>query len=152
MVCYSYVYDCIYLVVASSETTATALSGTTYYLCRTPRAYEKLACEIREAFSSYGQINSRSAESLSYLKAVIDEGLRVYRPIPAGPPSDSPGETVDGYYMPKGTVVFVSTWAATHSHRNFHKPFDFIPERWLDPECKDEKTASQTFLLGSRAA
>ena len=138
------------LVIAGSETTATALSGMTYYLCRNSRVCDKLSHEIRQAFSDYDQINGRSTESLPYLKAVIDEGLRIYPPIPTGPPRVSPGETIDGHYVPKGTVVSVSSWSATHYERNFHQAFDFKPERWLDPECKDEKTASQPFLLGSR--
>lgn len=138
------------LVIAGSETTATGLSGTTYYLCRNRRVYDKLAREIREAFSDYSHINGRSTEALPYLKAVIEEGLRIYPPIPTGPPRVSPGETVDGHYVPKGTVLSVSGWSATHYENNFHRPFEFIPERWIDPNCKDEKTASQPFLLGSR--
>ena len=139
------------LVVAGSETTATSLSAITYYLCRNPKVYDKLAREIRGAFSNYDQITGRSTDSLIYLKAVIEEGLRLYPPIPIGLPRVSPGETVDGYYVPQGNVVFVSGWAATHSGMNFHNPLDFIPERWLDPECQDKKTASQPFLLGSRS-
>lgn len=138
------------LVIAGSETTATALSSTTYYLCRTPHAYQKLADEVRGAFSSYSEINGRSTQPLPYLKAVIDEGLRIYPPIPVGPPRVSPGETVDGRFVPKGAIVYTSSWAATHSEANFHDPFDFIPERWLDTECTDQKDASQPFLLGSR--
>lgn len=140
----------ILLVVAGSETTATALSGITYYLCKDPRVYEKLTDEIRSAFSHFDQITGRATERLPYLKAVIEEGLRIYPPIPAGLPRISPGETVDGHYVPKGTIVSVNTYAATHVEANFHDAFKFIPERWLDPDCKDNKAASQPFLLGSR--
>ena len=137
------------MVVAGSETTATALSGITYHLGRNRRVYEKLAREIRSAFHDYDEINGRTTESLPYLRAVIEEGLRIYPPIPIGLPRTSPGETVDGHYIPQDTVVYVSSWAATHSEANFHKPFEFIPERWQD-DCKDDKGASQPFSLGSR--
>ena len=113
------------LTVAGSETTATALSGITYYLCRNGRVYQSLAREVRGAFENYKDINGRSADTLPYLKAVIDEGLRLYPPIPIGLPRVSPGETVNRHYIPK--------------------------ERWIDPACKDQKLASQPFLLGSRA-
>lgn len=138
------------MIVAGSETTSTALSGITYYLCRNPRVYEKLAGEIRGAFSNFDQITGRSTERLTYLKAVIEEGLRIYPPIAAGLPRISPGETVDGHYVPKGAIVNVNTWVATHIEANFHRAFEFIPERWIDPDCKDDKAASQPFLLGSR--
>lgn len=138
------------LTVAGSETTATALSGISYYLCRDARAYTKLTAEIRSNFSEFGQIAGRATESLPYLKAVIEEGLRLYPPIAAGLPRVSPGETVDGHFIPKGVLVNVNPWVATHLEDNFRDAFAFIPERWLDPECKDDKFASQPFLLGSR--
>ena len=139
------------LVLAGSETTATALSGIIYQLGRHPAVYERLAEEIRTSLQTYEGITGRTTDSLPYLKAVIEEGLRIYPPVPIGLPRVSPGETVDGQYIPRDTIVHVSSWSATHSVRNFHKPLDFIPERWMDPDCKDNKSASQPFSLGSRA-
>lgn len=138
------------LIVAGSETTATTLCGVTYFLCLKPQVYEKLATEVRSSFATYNEITGKSTDSLQYLRAVIDESLRIYPPIAAGLPRVSPGEIVDGNYVPKGTIVSVNTWVAGHIERNFHEPFEFIPERWLDPNCKDDKSASQPFLLGSR--
>lgn len=138
------------LIVAGSETTATFLSGATYYLCRNPHAYKKLAEEIRTTFKEYSQIDGHATEKCTYLKAVIEETLRCYPPVPFGMPRESPGEVVDGHFVPKGVQVSTSSWAATHSPANFHRPYDFLPERWIDPECKDKKEASQPFLLGTR--
>lgn len=138
------------LTVAGSETTATALSGITYYLCRNPRVYQKLTSEIRSAFTAFDELTGRATEKLPYLKAAIDECLRLYPPIAAGLPRISPGEEVDGHFVPKGALVNVNTWVAGHIESNFHNAFEFAPERWLDPDCKDDKAASQPFLLGSR--
>lgn len=88
--------------VAGSETTATFLSAVTYHLCRTPQAYGKLTKKIRETFRNYEDIQGHTAESLVYLKAIIDEALRIYPPVPVGLPRISPGETVDGHFVPKG--------------------------------------------------
>ena len=138
------------LTVAGSETTATALCGITYYLCRNPEVYHKLVSEVRSAFQSFDQITGFTTENLEYLKAVIQEGLRLYPPIAAGLPRVSPGEMVDGYYVPGGAIVSVNTWVAGHVEANFCDAFSFKPERWIDPACKDDKAASQPFLLGSR--
>lgn len=138
------------LIIAGSETTATFLSGFTYYICTTPSAYARLTTEIRDAFQNYEDINGIATEKLKYLNAVIDETLRIFPPVPVGMPRVSPGETVDGMFIPKGMEVSVSAWAATHSEANFHKPYEFIPERWIDPDCTDKKEASQPFMLGSR--
>jgi len=136
-------------IVAGSETTATFLSGVTYYLCRNPSAYKNLVDEIRTSFKSYEDINGRSTQHLQYLKAVIDEGLRMYPPVPVGLGRISPGETVDGHYMPEGTVCYTHAWTATHSELNFHKPYEFLPERWIEPN-DDKKMGSTPFSMGSR--
>ncbi|RPB03290.1 cytochrome P450 [Choiromyces venosus 120613-1] len=141
-----------FLIVAGSETTATTLSGLTYYLLRNPHTYQRLVSEITSAFTSYSQITSITARKLQYLGAVIDEVLRVYPPVPIGLPRYSPGETVDGYFIPKGVEVSTSSWAAGHDPKNFHEPWTFKPERWLDGECKEKdiREASQPFSLGPR--
>lgn len=46
--------------------------------------------------------------------------------------------------------VYTSGWSLTHDARNFHEPFSFKPERWLDPSNADVKEASQPFSLGPR--
>ena len=138
------------LVRAGSETTATSLSALTYYLCRTPRVYEKLVQEIHGNFTSYEEINGHSVGTLTYLSAVIEEGLRLFPPFAIGLPRVSPGETVDGHFIPQGAVVYVSSWAASRSDLNFHQPNEFVPERWIDSDCKDTKAASQPFSLGAR--
>jgi cytochrome P450 len=46
--------------------------------------------------------------------------------------------------------VYTSPWSATHSEANFNRPYDFLPERWLDKDCTDKKEASQPFSIGTR--
>ena len=46
--------------------------------------------------------------------------------------------------------IYTSAWTVTHDARNFHSPYAFKPERWLDKECADIKEASQPFSLGPR--
>lgn len=133
--------------VAGSETTATTLSGFTYYICNEPRAYQKLVSEIRNQFSTYESIDATAVGGLPYLNAVIKEALRIFPAVAIDLPRVSPGETVDGFYIPAGTEIGTQSFAATHSKANFHKPDEFIPERWLDPDCKDIKEASQPFSM-----
>jgi cytochrome P450 len=92
------------LILAGSETTATLLSGTTYWLLRNPKIYQTLVQEIRSTFMKEEEINSISVNNLKYLLAVLNEGLRIYPPSPGGLGRISPpgGSTVDGYWMPEG--------------------------------------------------
>ncbi|KAF8461531.1 putative cytochrome P450, partial [Kalaharituber pfeilii] len=139
------------LIAAGAETTSTLLSGVTYYIMKTRNVYQRLKEEIRSSFQNYWDINSLTTQQLPYLNTVIEEGLRIYPPVPIGLPRVSPGAVVDGHYIPAGVTVSVHGYAVTHNPDNFKDPDTFIPERWL-PECKfnDKKEASQPFLLGPR--
>lgn len=80
-----------FLLLAGSETTATALSGTTYYLLKTPEALKKLTEEVRYAFEKEEDINFVSCgERLPYMLACFTEGLRIYPPGPVAAPRRTP--------------------------------------------------------------
>lgn len=91
-------------VLAGSETTATALATTTYFLLRTPSALEKLTTEVRSAFANYDDIKNATTQSLPYLTAVLSEGMRMFPPLPFSTPRVVPegGDTVDGHFIPQG--------------------------------------------------
>jgi cytochrome P450 len=91
-------------MVAGSETTATTLSGTFYYLLRTPHAYEKLRQEVRQSFSRSEDIKIAPLARMEYLTAVLQEGLRLYHPGGAGMCRIVPAEggNVCGHFVPPG--------------------------------------------------
>jgi len=134
-------------------------TGTTYYLIHTPRALDRLTQEVRSYFASSKDINGGSTQSLSYLNAVISEGLRIFPPVPAGLPRVSSGDTISGYAVPAGTSVSTSFWTTTRSSSYFASPRLFYPERWLDHDhpywedrfADDVKDASRPFSIGPRA-
>ncbi|GAB1309908.1 hypothetical protein MFIFM68171_00118 [Madurella fahalii] len=67
-----------------------------------------LCTEIRGAFKSYSDIESRALTSLPYLHACLEESLRLLPRINTGLRRLSPGAVVDGHYIPKGTHVQTS--------------------------------------------
>src|SRR5271156_4833668 len=94
------------LVLAGSETTATLLSGVTYWLLRTPEALRKVTMEVRNAFESETEINFTNATArLPYMLACLVEGLRIYPPVPSGLAREilpgAPTE-ISGYQIPAG--------------------------------------------------
>ncbi|KAK3075007.1 hypothetical protein LTS18_014122, partial [Coniosporium uncinatum] len=152
-------------LIAGSETTATMLSGTTYLLLTNPDKMQKLKDEIRGKFKSEDEITIDEVSRLPYLLAVLNEGLRIYPPVPTGFPRVVPagGDVVSGYYLPEGTSAYVSQHATNHSPRNFTDPDSFVPERWLAPSSSspdstsmidryaaDKKSAFQPFSFGPR--
>ncbi|GKU08617.1 unnamed protein product [Fusarium langsethiae] len=142
------------LIIAGSETTATLLSGTTYYLLKNPDKLSKLTNEIRSRFNSEEEITLTAVDQLQYLLACFSEGLRMYPPVPAGLARLAPkgGELIEGYWVPEKTSVSVPHRPAYLSSYNFKYPNKFVPERWLDdPEyASDSKPVVQPFSAGPR--
>jgi cytochrome P450 len=71
---------CVSITLAGSETTASSLCGTIYYLLKNPRALEKLVKEVRTTFSTEEEINMANTQNLKYGLAVIEESLRIFPP------------------------------------------------------------------------
>ncbi|KAF1973408.1 cytochrome P450 ClCP1 [Bimuria novae-zelandiae CBS 107.79] len=143
-------------MIAGTETTATVLSGITYYLHRNPQKLARLQAEVRNAFESIDNISMMKLSQMRYLCACVEEGLRVYPPVPGIIPRETPeaGANVAGRWVPGGTVVSIANYAAYHSPSNFKDPDAFVPKRWL-PEGQyeygaDNKQVFNPFSYGPR--
>lgn len=125
------------MIMAGSETSATLLAVTVYYLLRSPEKLARLTGEVRGAFASGEDIAFALVSKLPYLRAVMEEALRIHPPLPAGINRVVPegGAIVDDQFVPEGTVLQVPSWAAFHLEENFVDPWDFVPERWLGEAC-----------------
>ncbi|KAB8235867.1 cytochrome P450 [Aspergillus alliaceus] len=150
------------LITAGSETTATVLSGITYFLLRNPEKLKKVTDEVRSTFNSEDDIVFITASSrLPYMIACFQEALRLYPPVPTGMPRVTPeaGLTeISGHNIPPNTKVSVHQLAAYYHPKNFNQPEKYIPERWL-PEAKtdpsspyynDAREVLQPFNVGPR--
>ena len=96
------------LVLAGSETSATTLTGATYFCLKNPEYMERLKQEIRTTFSDEKSIDVESVSKLPYLHAIFQETLRMH---PTGPISvprqiDRPGVTICGIPVPQGVSSF----------------------------------------------
>ncbi|KAI2620575.1 cytochrome P450 [Hypoxylon sp. NC1633] len=132
--------------------------GSLALLLAEPSCYKALVEEIREHFHDYDAITPTSLGALPYLQACVDETLRMLPSNNSGLSRRSPGATVDGCYVPKGTHVQTSIWALARSPKYFHDPLHFRPQRWLpsshplyDPAFFEDNLKSlHPFSLGPR--
>lgn len=132
------------LIVAGSETSATALCGSTYLLLSNPSTLARLTAEVRAAFASEAEILPHSTAGLPYLAAVVDEALRLCPPGPGTFPRRVPegGRVVCGRFVPGGVAVGVHQVSTHRSEENFLEPLEFRPERWLgDPKFEGDNRA-----------
>ncbi|KAI1472489.1 cytochrome P450 monooxygenase-like protein [Daldinia caldariorum] len=149
-----------FFMIAGTDTTATALCSIMFYLTGDPRRYQKLVDEILSTFESAEDIvYGPKLLGCKYLKACIDEGMRL------GPsvPSDLPrrvlpgGLTIKGEYYPEGTVVGSVPWAMMRNQEVYGDPEVFRPERWILDESTgvtqegiaQAKACFHPFLSGS---
>ncbi|KAH7128174.1 cytochrome P450 [Dendryphion nanum] len=144
---------------AGGDTTSSTLSAAFFYLSRYPDIYARLANEIRSAFTSSEQIhNGPQLASCTYLRAVIDETLRISPPVPCilwreVPPNDpNPAPIViDGHTLPRDTQLGTSIYALHHNPTYFPDPYVFKPERFLPPAIPaSSHPAFAAFSVGAR--
>ncbi|PWY76985.1 cytochrome P450 [Aspergillus heteromorphus CBS 117.55] len=94
----------------------------------------RLTTAIRTAFPTLVDIVAGPRlMQLSYLRACIEESMRLCPPAP----SDLPREVLPGglqvgkWHIPAGTVVGVPAYPLHHSEEYFDRPFVYDPSRWL---------------------
>ncbi|PVH35167.1 hypothetical protein PAHAL_7G115700 [Panicum hallii] len=94
----------------------------------------KLQAEVRSN-TPKGQeaITEDNLTGMSYLKAVIEETLRLHPPSPLLLPHLSlEGCNIDGYVVPAGTTVFVNVWAIGRDPKLWDDVEKFMPERFVN--------------------
>ncbi|KAF5608707.1 benzoate 4-monooxygenase cytochrome P450 [Fusarium pseudoanthophilum] len=131
--------ESIVFMNAGSETTAAALSSTLYFLLSNPKCFEKLRAEIdaRLGPNHDGIVSYDSAKDLPYLRACIDESLRLRPPIAYALQRlvvSPQGAIIAGHHIKQGTTVAVSPWTIRRNRKLYKNPDEFDPERWFDPE------------------
>lgn len=132
--------ECESLIIAGSDTTAIVISALFSYLARRPRVQTKLAREIRSTFSSSSEIQAGAAlHSCKFLRAVIQEALRMTPPVSAEPCREvlEGGTTIDGEFFPAGLNVSTGLYCLSYNKDIFPEPFEFQPERWMADEDSD---------------
>ncbi|KAL1871213.1 hypothetical protein Plec18167_007147 [Paecilomyces lecythidis] len=146
------------MFTAAGENTEIALTNIIWLLVRTPRAAERLRQELNEAFAtsaepmiipSYDMI-----KDLPYLRACIDEGLRLRPSLPGGLPRVVPkgGMRVSGEWFEEGTTISVSTHTVHRDPSIFGEdPESYVPERWLQPGSNRLQRGFLAFSQGGRA-
>jgi cytochrome P450 len=97
-------------MLAGTETTATLLSGLTYILLRHPTKLARLTKEVRDTFPYFDDMTMIKLSQLEFLNACVEEGLRLYPPLPVGLPRKIPesGATVCGRWVADGVCSCLS--------------------------------------------
>jgi len=131
------------LLLAGRDTSASLLSNLFFVLARRPDIYSKLAAEIRMTTKTTKHIpNLEDLKSMKYLRACINESLRLHPPIPRNSREALTDTTLpvgggsDGgapIFVPKGTQVGYQVFSMHRRKDVYGEDADeFIPERWTE--------------------
>ncbi|EGW34592.1 uncharacterized protein SPAPADRAFT_134963 [Spathaspora passalidarum NRRL Y-27907] len=153
------------ILVAGRDTTAGLLSFMFFELARNPDVFEKLKEEIYTKFGSgddvqFNEITFETLKQCEYMKAVINECLRLYPSVPqnfriatrdttlphgGGPDGMSPVLVRKGQ-----NIVYIIS--STHKTEKYYgkDAADFNPQRWFEPETKKLGWAFLPFNGGPR--
>jgi len=174
--CYSYsqfrslVADSQMVMNAGSDTTAAALTSTVWFLLKTPHALARLRDELSPLIPRPEKSDDASSakeisifdysvvKDLPYLRACIDESLRLRPPIAYQLPRlVSRPVTIAGHDVLPGTVVAVAPYSVHRHPALYRDPDEYRPERWVDfdeaypNQREDLKKYNIVFSQGSRA-
>ncbi|KFK34580.1 hypothetical protein AALP_AA5G164300 [Arabis alpina] len=103
-------------------------------LIRHPRVMKKLQDEIRATLGSNKErITEEDIEKVEYLKLVIEETFRLHPPAPLLLPRLTMFDIkIQGYNIPKNTMIQVNTYAIGRDPKCWTNPEEFIPERFFN--------------------
>lgn len=137
-------------LAAGHETTGNALAWIFYLLALHPEAQDQVRAELAETVGD-GPVERDHLDRLEFTRAVINETLRLYPPVPFMAREAIDADDLNGQEVRKGMQVVISPWVV-HRHRTlWDAPDAFRPERFLGEEGRSiARGAFLPFGLGPR--
>ncbi len=117
------------LFMAGHETTANTLAWAWFLLSQAPWAEAAVQAEA-------DALDGRAATyedlpRLRYTRAVIEETLRLYPPVPLQARQAAAADSIRKRHIPAGALVILVPWLLHRHQRIWARPDAFEPERWL---------------------
>lgn len=140
--------EVVSLLFAGADTTKNLLLWTLYLVARHPEVADRLCVEIDTTVTG-DRVTYENTLELTYLRAVIDESLRMYPPAWQEFRNTIDDDEIGGYRIPKGTQIFFTPFTV-HRHPDFWPdPETFDPDRHL-PGTTIDRSALIPFGIGPR--
>ncbi|KAK0422564.1 hypothetical protein QR680_007640 [Steinernema hermaphroditum] len=141
------------LFFAGMETTVTTLRHAILHMIRSPKIQARIHKEIDEVIGREKEICMSDQKLLPYVNATIQEVQRISNVVTLNVPHCTTEDiVVEGYSIPKKTVV-IPQYSIVHvDPKEFAEPGEFLPDRFINANgefVKDERVIP--FSIGKRA-
>ncbi|KAI0427566.1 putative cytochrome P450 oxidoreductase OrdA-like protein [Xylaria sp. FL1042] len=137
------------LYTAGADTTVSAIA--TFYLAMTiyPEVQRRGQEEIDRVVGKDRLPTLADRDDLPYIDAIVKETLRWHPVAPMGLPHQSTEDDVcEGYFIPKGSMLFANVWHFTHDPEIHPEPEAFKPERYLAVAGHEPEPDPHKFVFG----
>ncbi|KAK2023938.1 cytochrome P450 [Colletotrichum zoysiae] len=148
--------EAIDILIAGSDTSAFTLTTALYHILSMPEVEKALVESLDQVIGKSQTLPSLlQLEKIKYLRACVNEALRVAMPVPGMLPRIVPKQAqpliVDGKVIPPGTIVGISAYTMHTDPEIWGSDAkSFNPARWLGPDAKQLETNIHTFSKGLR--
>jgi cytochrome P450 len=115
---------------AGHETTANALSWSLYLLSQAPEARARIEREVEEVLGGR-PIGPDDLPRLVFTRAVIDEAVRLYPPVPFMSRAAIEDDRIGNLKIPKDSMVAIAPWVLHRHRRLWDEPEAFDPDRFM---------------------
>ncbi|EMD36326.1 hypothetical protein CERSUDRAFT_95659 [Gelatoporia subvermispora B] len=128
------------MLLAARDSTSATITFTVYFLCMYPHVLNRLRAEVRATVGLTRCPTEDDIRNMRYLRAVIDETMRLYPPVSSNvrnatcdttiPNSDPRGKP---FFVPAGTSIVYSPLIVGRRQEYWgHDAEEFDPDRFLD--------------------
>uniref|UniRef100_A0A2P2NZH0 Uncharacterized protein MANES_12G048600 n=1 Tax=Rhizophora mucronata TaxID=61149 RepID=A0A2P2NZH0_RHIMU len=119
-------------ILAGADTMSIALTWAFCNLLNNTRALKLAQEELDLKVGKDRCVEDSDIDNLPYIQAIIKETLRLCPPGPLAVPRQATEDCyLCGYYIPKGTHLFINLWKLHRDPNTWTDPDAFVPERFL---------------------
>ncbi|XP_072723773.1 cytochrome P450 2J2 [Ciconia boyciana] len=140
------------LLFAGTETTSSTMRWALLYMAIYPEIQARVQAEIDAVIGQARQPALEDRNNMPYTNAVIHEVQRIGNIIPFNVPRLTVKDTVlDGFHIPKGTVVLTNLTSVMFDKNEWETPNTFNPGHFLKDGQFWKRESFVPFSIGKRA-
>ncbi|XP_017245428.2 cytochrome P450 81Q32-like isoform X2 [Daucus carota subsp. sativus] len=119
------------MILAGTDTSVVTIEWAMSLLLNNPYALRKARDEIDSVLGLDHLVDESDLSKLPYLENIISETFRLYPASPLLVPHESSADCkIEGYDVPRGTILLVNAWSIHRDEKVWDDPLSFKPERF----------------------